>query len=739
MKVHSPKFGLIQQHVPLSMHLLLFCLIYNFNQAVNAQFPGIEWQVSYGGTSYDYASHSATTADGGYIIACYSSSLISGNKTVTAYGNGDYWLIKVNAIGSIEWQKVYGGTNTDYPTCIEQTADGGYILGGFSNSVPGGNKTASNYGMEDCWVLKLNPYGDIEWQTAFGGAQTDYLYAIHQLENGHYLAGAHTSSGVSGNKTEASKGASDYWIVTIDSDGNKIQEKVIGGASNDVMHDLQLTTDGGYIVGGTSDSEVSGDKNESVIGDYDFWVVKVDSTGNIMWQNTIGGSLYDELAFCTETSDGGFLIGGASDSPASGDKSEPQFGGDADYSDFWIVKLKNNGDIFWENTIGGNKDDLAYSAIELADGTLVVGGYSTTNINGDKTEPRFGGAEIPDIWVVALNPSGSIIWQSVLGGTQYDRGNAFLFTPDGGCLITAQSSSGVSGNKTTFSFGYSDGWLIKLNGICIPTTETCNEIDDDCNGLIDDDINHTISISAAGDIDICPLESVVLLAEHTGINLQWRKNEVDIFGATSPEYTATATGDYTCISFSNCDSTTSTPIHIVKHKNPKAGISADGPTTFCAGGSVTLTEIPSAGCTYQWYKGASAIGGATLTTYVATTAGNYKCLVTKTATGCFKTSNVINVSVPCKEGLTASEAGEEVIASATDISVYPNPATDNIQVDFDFDFDGDVKILNQTGELMATYKASQFNTFDISNIPAGVYILLANDRNMNKIAYFVKQ
>ncbi len=684
---------------------------------VMAQFPGIEWQAAFGGTSYDYATCTAATDDGGYIVACNSSSIISGNKTIAGFGGGDYWIIKINAVGGIEWQKVFGGSNLDYPTCIEQTMDGGFIVGGFSSSLPGGNKTAVNYGVEDCWVLKLDASGNIEWQTTFGGTNTEYLYAIHEMENGHFVSGAFTESGVSGNKTTASKGASDYWIVTLDQDGNKIQEKVIGGSGIDVLSDLQLTADGGYIVGGSSGSGISGDKNEPVVGDFDYWVVKVDSLGVIEWQNTIGGNLDDELYFCTTTSDGGYLIGGSSNSSASGDKSEPLFGGDSDYYDYWVVKLKNNGDIFWENTIGANKDEQCYNAIELVDGNFAIGGYSTSNINGDKIEPRFGGPDIPDIWVVGLEPGGNIIWQSVIGGTQYDRGNDFLLTHDGSCLITGQSSSSISGNKTLASFGSSDGWLIKLNGICLPEDELCNELDDDCNGLIDDSINHSISIAAVGgDTSICPSGSVVLMATHTGVYVQWRKDGVDIAGATSTDYTATSGGVYTCMSISNCDSTVSAPIYVVKYKNPKAMITAGGPTTFCVGGSVTLTELPSGGCTYQWYKGASAIAGATTTTYVATTPGNYKCRVTKTATGCFKTSNTIAVSVPCR-------AGEDV-NTETELRIYPNPTTDFFSISVeDASTFNEVKLYNASGELVLTFPDWNGGQIDVRDLPAGVYLL----------------
>ncbi|MBK8341897.1 MAG: immunoglobulin domain-containing protein [Bacteroidetes bacterium] len=293
--------------------------------------------------------------------------------------------------------------------------------------------------------------------------------------------------------------------------------------------------------------------------------------------------------------------------------------------------------MFFGKILSANKkQDKCYLGAELNNGTLVIGGSSTSDINGDKTLPRMSVSEISDMWFVGLEPTGSIDWQIVLGGTQYELTKSIVATNDGGFIVSGDSESGVSGNKTVASLGVMDTWVIKMAGDCLPSPELCNTLDDNCNGLIDDDVIETISITATGATEFCQGGSVILNATYSGTSVQWQKNGVDIPGAITSSYTATTKGNYSCITTSDCNSATSEPIFVNVFKNPKAIISAAGPTTFCVGESVTLNVSPVAGCSYQWYKDALPIPGATATNYLATTAGIYKCKITKIVTGCYK-------------------------------------------------------------------------------------------------------
>ena len=265
--------------------------------------------------------------------------------------------------------------------------------------------------------------------------------------------------------------------------------------------------------------------------------------------------------------------------------------------------------------------------------------------------------------------------------------------------------------------------------------EICNGFDDNCNANIDEGLAPVINITADGPTTFCSGSGVVLSAVSTELNYQWNRNGIPISGAISANYTATLKGTYTCSSI-GCGSAVSNEILVNVVKNPKASITAGGPTTFCAGGSVTLTELPSGGCTYQWYKGATAIAGATTTTYVATTAGNYKCRVTKTATGCFKNSNPILVAIPCKEG-------EELLQNSNaGFTMYPNPATNVLQVTIneELSFGNMVVILDALGNFIyqQSITAASF-TIPIEALPAGVYFVRIVGMQQSESKTFIKQ
>ena len=505
-------------------------------------------------------------------------------------------------------------------------------------------------------------------------------------------------------------------------------QNTIGGDKVDDFRSIQKTSDNGFILSGNSNSNISGDKTESSIGGIDFWIIKVDSLGLIQWQKVIGGTDVDAVIMVKQTTDGGYVLGGYSKSVISGDKTEACLGG----YDYWILKTDNLGNIIWENGIGSNSIDYYGEINPLEDGGLLICGYNSAIVGADKTEANIGSN---DYWLLKLNADGNIVWDEVIGGTSGDNALSAIQTPDLGILISGQSKSDISGDKTenthTGPVGhYEDFWVVKLAPECIPTTEFCNSLDDNCNGLIDDGITETISISAGGPISFCQGGSVLLTATYSGASVQWKKNGTNIPGATSTTYNVTTKGNYTCVTTSACGTAESTPIFVNVIKNPTASISAGGPTTFCAGGSVILTEVAVAGCTYQWYKGASPIAGATSLTYTATTSGNYKCRVTKAATGCFKNSNAIAVSVPCREG--------EMIQNG--VNIYPNPATTSLTISTNNNTSKTILITDALGQILYN-TGSDENTISINieNFAPGMYFVKIEEGNIIYTGNFVKQ
>ncbi|MBK7853782.1 MAG: hypothetical protein IPJ79_01700 [Bacteroidetes bacterium] len=300
----------------------------------------------------------------------------------------------INADGQeIEWQNNIGGNDYDYLLSMSQTADGGYILGGHSNSNISGDKTENSNGVDDYWIIKTDATGTIQWQNTIGGNNWDRLFSIQQTTDGGYILGGWSDSNISGDKTEDCNGFPDYWIVKTDGSGNIQWQNTIGGNSTDILSSVKQTADGGYILAGYSSSNISVDKTENSLGSYDYWIVKTDGSGSVQWQNTLGGNFDDYLYSIQQTTDGGYILAGFSSSNISGDKTENSNGG----SDYWIVKTDATGNIQWQNTIGGNGNDAPYSSNKLFDGGYIIGGWSSSNISGDKTENSNGGY---DCWIV---------------------------------------------------------------------------------------------------------------------------------------------------------------------------------------------------------------------------------------------------------------------------------------------------------------------------------------------------
>ena len=233
---------------------------------------------------------------------------------------------------AIEWQKCLGGTSEDIAYSIQQTSDGGFIVAGETLSNDG--DVSGNHGGRDAWVVKLNSSGDIIWKKCLGGTDHDFAYSIQQTSDGGFIVAGLTGSNdgdVSGNH-----GGSDAWVVKLNSSGNILWQKCLGGTDGDYANSIQQTSDGGFIVAGeteSNDGDVSGNH-----GGFDSWVVKLNSSGNIEWQKCLGGTGWDWENSIQQTSDGGFIVAGYTNSN-DGDVS-----GNHGSKDYWVVKLTNEPD-----------------------------------------------------------------------------------------------------------------------------------------------------------------------------------------------------------------------------------------------------------------------------------------------------------------------------------------------------------------------------------------------------------
>lgn len=448
------------------MKNIYFVLFYLCSLLATAQ-NGIIWQKTVGTALNDFPCHSAVSTDG-YLIGGNSISGISGDKTEASKGGSDMWIVKLNLDGQIVWQKVIGGDLSDSISTIVKTVDGGYILGGSSYSSISGDKTENSRGQYDCWLVKIDAMGNIQWQRTIGGSFQDSIESLVQTSDGGYFLGCISNSNISGEKTENCRSirevGNDYWVLKLNSVGAIEWQRTIGGNEIDDLKAVKQALDGGYIIGGHTRSGISGEKTEPS-REVDYWILKLSTTGIIQWQRTLGGDsteLFSDLEVCE---DGGFLVGGYSTSDTSGTKTENSKG----EGDYWVVKLNSQGVIEWDKTIGGLGSDYLRSIKQKPNGHYVLSGDSGSGISGDKTENVYGSS---DVWIVLLDQLGNVIGQKTLGGSEGEGGKNINILPDGNLLLTLFSQSSISGDKTENSRGLSDFWILKLNASILLAKES---------------------------------------------------------------------------------------------------------------------------------------------------------------------------------------------------------------------------------------------------------------------------
>jgi parallel beta-helix repeat protein len=360
-----------------------------------------KWARTYGGSDYDTIKSVKQTADGGYVAAGYTKSF--------GVGHADLWILKLNADGTIAWQKTYGGSSVDWGVSIQQTTEGGYVCAGATMSFGAGSW--------DFWVLKLDSNGAISWQKTYGGSNYDMPSTIQQTVDGGYIMVGRTDS-------YGSMENGDIWVLKLQADGTVDWQKTYGGNYQDFDGtSVHQTKDGGYVVAGTCNYTES---------NYDFWLLKLDANGVVVWQKTYGGSSTDMATFIQQTADGGFVVAGDTYS----------FG--ASSWNFWVLKLDSNGNVVWENAYGGDSADYAYVVRETSDGNYIVAGntYSFGAGNGD-------------LLLIKLDSDGDIVWQNTYGGTDLEHEMSIEQTTDTGFI--------VAGSTKSYNAGYYDAWVLKLD------------------------------------------------------------------------------------------------------------------------------------------------------------------------------------------------------------------------------------------------------------------------------------
>jgi uncharacterized delta-60 repeat protein len=355
------------------------------------------------------------------------------------------------------WAKTYGGAGDDVPYSVRETSDGGYILAG--------DTTSYGAGGSDVWVLKLTSTGSVEWQKTYGGSRDDMAQSVEQTVDGGYIVAGRTDS--------FGAGRYDVWVLKLDSTGGVRWQKTYGGSYDDSARSIQQTSDGGYIVAGLTQyaPDIQYAPNEWLMGNS--WVLKLDSTGRIIWQKTYGGG---EAYSVQQTRDGGYIVGGNSwvlKLDSNGSVQWQKTYGEEYYQFLWVsvqvtsdggcivvedrhyrfmqhgaslcvLKFDSSGSLEWQKGYESNLYTWAGSVQETSDGGYVVAGSVYGGFGSDS-----------DFLLLKLNSSGSVDWGRVYGGGAGEDAHSIQQTSDGRYI--------VAGSTESFGAGGPDFWVLKLD------------------------------------------------------------------------------------------------------------------------------------------------------------------------------------------------------------------------------------------------------------------------------------
>ena len=332
----------------------------------------LQWQKTYGGSDDDRGIDLIQTSDSGYAIIGKSKS--NDLEVSENAGFDDFWVSKLDSSGAIIWEYSFGFAGSDTPYSIIQTNDDGYLLSGVldvsaSNGQGDRNSILSRHAGGDYWVIKLNASGVKQWSNYYGGSFTDTAYdAIQTEDDGYIIIGSSDSDDVD---ITNNRGSYDFWILKISANGTLVWEKSFGGSEIDEAHAISQATDGNYlIVGDTRSNDLDISQNN---GAADLWIIKITPEGTLLWEKTLGGSSFDVGRSISKTQDNGFLISGSSRS------TNGSLTSNKGQNDAWIVKINSSGNLEWQKTIGGSEVDFFYDAVELNDQTLIAVGDSNSS------------------------------------------------------------------------------------------------------------------------------------------------------------------------------------------------------------------------------------------------------------------------------------------------------------------------------------------------------------------------
>jgi hypothetical protein len=361
--------------------------------------PHEKWNRTFGGVYPDEGWAVHQTFDGGFIMVGYTASY--------GGGNSDIWLIKTDSDGYRIWDKTYGGPGSDFSRSVQQTSDGGYIIGGTTDSYGNGDY--------DFFVIKTDAYGTPQWQKTFGGSNEDHCQAVQQLSSGDYILTGDWDLG----------GTSDLCLMKIDSEGNELWSKLFSGEHFGFSTDIQITPDGGFIIAGSID----------LSGNTEMWLLRTDATGTQIWEKTFGTAVSDIATSVHLTSDNGFLLGGWT-LPSNLSKS------------MVLVKTDENGTMLWEKRFPIGQSTEPYVNTLGIDETYDRG-YILVGEKIVSTQK--------DVWIIKTDVDGTPLWNITLGGSSYDYGSGVEQIDAGNYIVVGSTDSFGAGNYNVWLIKFSSG------------------------------------------------------------------------------------------------------------------------------------------------------------------------------------------------------------------------------------------------------------------------------------------
>ena len=730
----------------------IFTIIVFATLIFNNAFAQQTFQKTYGGSSDEYGYTTQQLSDGGYIMC---------GRTIS-YGVGgfDNYLLRLDAAGDTVWTKTYGNVGYDEAQNIVQTSDGGFIMTGQTDNI--------NFA-GDVYLVKTDASGVVAWSTAFGGAGTaDFGYCVRQTSDGGYIVFGLTAS--------AGAGGRDMLLVKINSSGAVQWSKTYGGASDDEGRTVEITSDGGFILCGFTQSYSNG---------YQAYVVKTNSSGVVTWSKNFGGGGLELGYSIQQTSDEGYILTGYTDSYGAGGR------------DVLLMKLTSAGAITWSKTYGGSGDDYGLNVKITSDGGFAIAGRTASNGDADG-----------DYFLVKTSSSGTHEWSKAYGGANVDQAGNMIQTADGGYLLT--------GYTTSFGAGIRDAYLVKTDangnsGCAEVTANTTTGSPTVTNGTgategtgPSTNLNpvtatrrsnsqigvecesgecNTAASFTSSETTVCVGTTVNFTNTSTNaLSYQWKENGVLFSSSTDASRTFNTSGTFiirlVAINGSCKDSVTTS---ITVNALPTVSITPSGATSFCDGDSVTLTA--SSNNSYLWSPGgettqsitvydpdtysvtvtnsnncsASSLGTTVIVnplptapslsndgpflssgsatgnqwyllgnptplgngqTYTATQGGDYYFIYTDN-NGCSVSSDTVNITIT---GIATLNKNEQVV-------IYPNPSRGNIVVETTLSVNGNIQleISNQLGQVVySTIECASggFYRKNIAlNIEQGIYFL----------------